>query len=178
MAYIFEKENFKGHLRKNATRNWFSKQIDNASYEANCIGGTRTLNIDKCANNYTVRVKGVLRYPTAGRNAELAGGVATLGTGMAGFGIGMILAPVTFGASMLIGASAAVGSVGSAAMIDNAFRPRDIYFVITGDNSEWVAEKVENDEVGKLADNICKWSNEIYWERFETCAYQEQPPKW
>lgn len=178
MAYIFEEGNFKGYLRNNATRGWFSKQSNNIRYEANCVDGTYIRNVYKCANNYTVRVKDILRYPTAGRNAELAGGVATLGTGMAGFGIGMILAPATFGASLLIGASAAAGSVGSAAIIDNAFRPRDIYFVITGDNSEWVAKKVESDKVDELADNIGRWSNEIYREEFETYAYQEQSPKW
>lgn len=178
MAYIFEKENFKGYLRRNATRNWFSKQIDNIRYEEHCVDGTYIKKVYKCSNNYTVRVKDILRYPTAGRNAELAGGVATLGTGMAGFGIGVILAPATFGASLLVGASAAAGSVGSAAIIANSFRARDIYFVITGDNSEWVAQKVESNEVDELADNIGKWSNEIYWDKFETYAYQEQPPKW
>lgn len=178
MAYIFEKGNFKGHLRRNATRSWFSKQSDNIRYEADCVDGTCVRNVYKCSNNYTVRVRDILSYPTAGRNAELVGAGATLGTGMAGFGIGMILAPATFGASLLVSASAVAGTAGSAAIVVNSSRPRDIYFVITGDNSEWVAKKVESDRLGELADNIGKWSNEIYWEEFETHAYQEQPPKW
>jgi len=178
MTYIFEERGFKGHLRTNATRGWFSKQIDNARYEGNCIEGTCIRDIHKCANNYTVRVKDILRYPTVGRNAELVGAGATLGTGMAGFGIGMFLAPATFGASLLISASAVAGTAGSVAIVTNAGRPRDIYFVVTGDNSEWVAKQVESDGVDELANNICKWSNEVYWEKFETHAYQEQPPKW
>ena len=172
MAYIFKEENFKSYLRRNATRSWFSKRVDNAKYSS---GGT-TYNVEQCSKKHTVRVKDILRFPS--RNLELAAAGATLATGMTGFGLGIGLAPFTFGASLLVGAAASAGTVGSAAIIDNAGRPGNVYFVITGDNSEWVAEKVETDGMWGLANNICKWSNEIYQEKFETYAYQEQPPKW
>ena len=135
MTYVFEKRGFKGHLRQNATRSWFSKRIDNARYKT-INGGIA--DIEKCADRYTVRVKDILRHPIHDRNvgAEVAASGATLATGILGFGFGIALAPVTGGASLLLGASGVAGTVGAGAIAVNIGRPGDVYFLITGDESQ------------------------------------------
>jgi len=135
MAYIFEKRGFQGHLRRNATRSWFSKRIDNARYKTN---SGEIDDIEKCADRYTVRVKDILRHPIHDRNvgAEAVASGATLVTGILGFGFGVALAPATGGASLLLGASGMAGTVGAGAMAVNIGRPGDVYFVITGDDSQ------------------------------------------
>jgi len=169
MAYIFEEHSFKNHLRNNATESWFSTSSDNARYET--TAGTRDL---PYTGKPTVRVQATLKDP----GTEKTGWAVAEGIGVGGAALGaaggLALAPFTFGQSLVLSAAIAEEGVIAKAADEKRKAPENVYFTITGDNSEWVAYDVPVGGIKQVAENICKWSNEVYQERFETHAYQEQ----
>jgi hypothetical protein len=53
---------------------------------------------------------------------------------------------------------------------------RTVYFNITGDDSKWEVSRVQWYGIKQVAENICKWSNEVYTERYINQAYIEYRP--
>jgi len=151
MVYTFDKENFKSHLRNNATRSWFSKSASNIRYQRS---GEEVREYDSNDLGYSsVKVNEVLREPSQpDRTAEKVGAVAGMVTGATGIGLSTLLAPLTFGGSLLAAGAAGAVSLGSVAALDYSSRTEKgkVYFTLAGDNSEWVAE----DGVSSIAYHI------------------------
>ena len=163
MAYTFDKHNFKKYLHRNCHRSWFSKQEDNARYKDS--RGIR--DVESYSDEYTVRVKEILRDPELNKNIARGGEIISSGQAAAAGIACAALAPFTLGGSLFAGA-AAVGWGGVATLAsEKKNKPEDVYFTITGDDSRWVAEDVVMGGIKDVAYKICKWSNEVHRERYE-----------
>jgi hypothetical protein len=154
MTYTFNKENFKNHLRNNATRSWFSKSASNIRYQ-HSSGGVEEYDSSPYLGYSSVKVNEVLCEPSQpDRTAEKVGAVAGMVAGTTGIGLATCLAPFTFGGSILAAGAAGAGFLGSAAALDYSSRTEEgkVYFTLAGDNSEWVAE--DGDGVSSIAYHI------------------------
>src|SRR4051812_7719322 len=114
MVCTFNKENFKNHLRENATKSWFSRSDSNVRYQ---YCGDKVRNEDYYGR-HTVKVNEVLRDPEIGRTGERVGSmVGMVASGTAGMGLAACLAPFTFGGSLLAAGAAGAGVLGSASAL-------------------------------------------------------------
>lgn len=169
MAYIFNEDNFKNHLKNNASESWFSQSSSNIRYEnANGIFNAST------SSQYTVAVSSSLTDPSKNKTGEkVAEGVSATRAAVSGF-LSAALMPIAPPASVAFGAIAA-GEGGITKVADDArSNPDDVRFTLSADGGEWVAEQVNVNEVKEVAENIAKWSNEVYQEKFATQQAQVQ----
>jgi len=104
---------------------------------------------------YKVDAKEALQDPDLDRGAERAGTVGGMLGGAASGFIGIAAAPFTGGLSLLAMAPAtATGFVGGTMARNASEAPEDVYFTLTADNSQWVAQQISPGTIHNLAYNI------------------------
>lgn len=169
MTYTFEENNFKNHLKNNASESWFSQDSSNIRYQ-NTNGTFNT----STSSQYTVAVSSALTDPSENKTGQkVAEGVSATEAAVSGF-LSAALMPIAPPASVAFGVTAA-GAGGMTKIADDAKSdPEDVRFVLNADRSEWIAQQVNINEVKEVAENIAKWSNEVYQEKFATKAEVQQ----
>lgn len=188
MAYIFEKHNFKDYLHRNCHRNWFNKDL-NIVYEAGEGQGI----INSYVGEYVVRLEGLVNLEDPGiarvgdQIARNASGSIAIASGTVFLG-SLLLAPFTGGASLIpavvSGANATLQTAVHVEAVEEASRPGDVYFKLSGDKSEWVAKDISpwyangGRKVWDAALDVNCWSNQVYEERYvhQIQAYVQQRP--
>jgi len=175
MVNIFEKRYFKKYLHKNCRRWWFSKNATNARYK----NSNGVYDIDAYGDEYTVRVRETLEDPYLSSKNRESRALAATGHGVtAAYGV-IVASTTTLAATtgpfapLFVGIALAATGMGAAnetvtdvVLENNKNLPEDVYFYITGDNSYWKAEQVSCGGIRDIAYKICKWSNEVYRERY------------